>query len=140
VLAGTARWGRLRPLGGEPPLTVFDLFFNAGGTESVRGYRQDELSAYEFDGIPLGGTHLLVTSAEIRAPLFWHIGGVIFADAGNTFKEAQGIQLPDLAVGLGFGLRINTPLAPFRIDLGFPVPRQPGQARTRWHFSIGQAF
>jgi outer membrane protein assembly factor BamA len=138
VLAGNVRWGQLVPLGGQFTLTIFDLFFNAGGTESVRGYSQDALSAYSFFDAPLGGTKLLVGNAELRAPLFWRLGGVLFADAGNTFANAQPIRLNDLGVGLGFGLRINTPLAPIRIDLGFP--RSFGETGVRWHFSIGQMF
>ena len=132
------RWGRLLPLGGVPPLTAFDLFFNAGGTESVRGYSQDELAAYDFLGAPLGGTKLLVVNGELRAPLIWRLGGVLFADAGNTFREPQPIRFRDLAVGLGVGLRINTPLAPVRIDFGFP--RSLDKSGFRWHFSIGQMF
>jgi outer membrane protein insertion porin family len=119
-------------------LTVFDLFFNAGGTESVRGYSQDELSAYEFAGAPLGGTKLLVLNTELRAPLFWRFGGVLFADAGNTFAESQPIRFRDMGTGLGVGLRINTPLAPVRIDLGYPLRFE--QSGFRWHFSIGQMF
>ena len=138
VLAGNVRWGRLVPLGGPLTLTIFDLFFNAGGTESVRGYSQDALSAYSFFDAPLGGTKLLVGNAELRAPLFWRLSGVLFADAGNTFTNAQPIRLNELGVGLGFGLRIKTPLAPIRIDLGFP--RSFGETGVRWHFSIGQMF
>ena len=138
VLAGNVRWGQLVPFGGPLTLTVFDLFFNAGGTESVRGYAQDALSAYTFLDAPLGGAKLLVGNAELRAPLFWRLSGVLFADAGNTFKNGQPIQLNDLGVGLGFGLRINTPLAPIRIDLG--SPRSFGKTGVRWHFSIGQMF
>jgi outer membrane protein assembly factor BamA len=138
VLAGNLRWGQLVPFGGPLTLTVFDLFFNAGGTESVRGYAQDALSAYTFLDAPLGGAKLLVGNAELRAPLFWRLSGVLFADAGNTFKNGQPIRLNDLGVGLGFGLRINTPLAPIRIDLG--SPRSFGKTGVRWHFSIGQMF
>ena len=138
VLAGNVRWGQLVPLGGPLTLTIFDLFFNAGGTESVRGYPQDALSAYTFLDAPLGGARLLVGNAELRGPLFWRLSGVVFADAGNTFANGQPIRLNELGVGLGFGLRINTPLAPIRIDLGFP--RSFGRTGVRWHFSIGQMF
>jgi outer membrane protein insertion porin family len=138
VLAGNLRWGRLVPQGGPLTLTIFDLFFNAGGTESVRGYAQDALSAYSFFGAPLGGAKLLVGNAELRSPLFWRLSGVLFADAGNTFTNAQSIRLNDLGVGLGFGLRIKTPLAPIRIDLGFPQSFD--KTGVRWHFSIGQMF
>ena len=138
VLAGNVRWGQLVPFGGPFTLTIFDLFFNAGGTESVRGYSQDALSAYSFFDAPLGGTKLLVANAELRAPLFWRLAGVLFADAGNTFANTQPIRLDELGVGLGFGLRLHTPLAPIRIDLG--VPRSFGKTGVRWHFSIGQMF
>jgi outer membrane protein insertion porin family len=63
---------------------------------------------------------------------------VLFADAGNTFGESQSIRFHDLGVGLGVGLRINTPLAPIRIDLGYPQRFEP--SGFRWHFSIGQMF
>ena len=89
-------------------------------------------------GAPLGGTKLLILNGELRAPLFWRFGGVLFVDAGNTFTEAESIRLRDLAVGMGVGLRINTPLAPIRIDLG--SPRSFGKTGLRWHFSIGQMF
>ena len=140
VLATNARWGQLEPLGGVPPLTVFDLFFKAGGTQTVRGYQQDELSGYEVAGIPLGGTRLVVFNEEVRFPIFRIVRGVLFADAGNTFANRTDFSLSDLEVGAGFGLRIRTPLAPIRIDLGYPVSRQPGSAGWRWHFSIGQMF
>ena len=140
VLATSARWGHLRPLGGTPPLTVFDLFFKAGGTQTVRGYKQDELSAYNAFDVPLGGTQLVVFNEEIRFPLYRIVKGVLFADAGNTFAERAGFSIEDLEVGVGFGLRITTPLAPIRIDIGYPMNRPTGAASLRWHFSIGQMF
>ena len=140
VLASNARWGHLQPRGGIPPLTVFDLFFKAGGTQTVRGYKQDELSAYDALGVPLGGTRLVVFNEEIRFPVFRIVKGVLFADAGNTFAARAGVSLSDLEVGVGFGLRITTPLAPIRIDLGYPVPGGTGLGSPRWHISFGQMF
>jgi outer membrane protein insertion porin family len=105
----------------------------------VRGYKQDELSAYNAFGIPLGGTRLVVFNEEIRFPVFRIVKGVLFADAGNTFTERAAFSISDLKVGVGFGLRITTPLAPVRIDVGYPVPDS-GLASPRWHFSIGQMF
>jgi outer membrane protein assembly factor BamA len=90
--------------------------------------------------VPVGGTSLLVLNEELRFPLFGRVSAAAFADAGNTFTAERGIVLGDLAVGLGVGLRIRTPLAPVRLDLGFPVPRRSGESSYRWHFSIGQIF
>jgi outer membrane protein insertion porin family len=144
TLASNIRWGDLVPLKGRPPITVLDIFFNAGGTQTVRGFKQDSLSAYYVDPegyrIPVGGSKLLVFNEEVRFPLFRLFSGVAFVDAGNTFTDERGIVLDDLAVGAGFGLRIRTPLAPVRLDLGFPVRSRTGQTSIRWHFSIGQIF
>ena len=41
TLASNARWGNLQPFGGQPPVTVLDIFYNAGGTQTVRGYKED---------------------------------------------------------------------------------------------------
>ena len=139
MFASNARWGQLNRLAGVPPLTVFDLFFKAGGTQTVRGYKQDELTAYEPFGIPLGGTRLVVFNEEVRVPIAGRFSGVFFADAGNTFAARTSVTLADLKVGVGFGLRIKTPLAPIRIDLGYPLPGGHGSV-VRWHFSIGQMF
>ncbi len=143
-MASNVRWGDLLAFTGQPPLSALDLFYTAGGTQTVRGYRQDSLSAYtiEVQGerVPLGGTKLLVFNEELRFPLFWLLSGAAFVDAGNTFTDEKGIVLGDLAVGTGFGLRIRTPLAPVRLDLGFPVSSRTGQTGARWHFSIGQIF
>jgi outer membrane protein insertion porin family len=91
-------------------------------------------------GVPLGGTRLVVFNEEIRFPVFRIVKAVLFADAGNTFAERAGVSISDLEVGVGFGLRITTPLAPIRIDLGYPVPRGTGLGSPRWHISIGQMF
>jgi outer membrane protein assembly factor BamA len=142
TLASNVRWGNLEKFEGDLTLGVFDLFYTAGGTQTVRGYEQDSLSAFnpEFFGtvVPFGGTKLLVLNEEVRFPLFWIVSGAGFIDAGNTF--IQKIVLDDLAVSAGFGLRIRTPLAPVRIDLGFPLSSKTGQTGARWHFSIGQIF
>ena len=50
TLASNARWGNLQPFGGRPPITVLDIFYQAGGTQTVRGYKQDSLSAYTLLG------------------------------------------------------------------------------------------
>jgi outer membrane protein assembly factor BamA/autotransporter translocation and assembly factor TamB len=139
VSASGVRIGSIWSTKGTAPFSVLDLFFKAGGSQTVRGYKQDELSAANIGSVTLGGTKLLIVNQELRVTIAKWLKGVVFADAGNTFGNA-GIRLGELAVGLGFGVRINTPIAPLRIDLGFPVPRRPGDPLFRWHFSIGQMF
>jgi translocation and assembly module TamA len=133
--------GWLHGIGGTPPITILDRFFDAGGSQTVRGYAEDSLSAVEIIGQPVGGTKLLILNQEVRFPLFsrW-FQGAVFVDAGNTFAPSQSMALDKLAVGAGFGVRIMTPFAPVRIDLGYPLNRRPEDRPYRVYFSIGQIF
>jgi outer membrane translocation and assembly module TamA len=65
--------------------------------------------------------------------------GVAFVDAGNTFLNASRVSLADLKVGAGWGLRLATPFALIRFDVGYPMNNGP-EHRPRYYFSIGQAF
>jgi len=139
VSASAVRFGSVWMAPGVDPVSVANLLFKAGGSQTVRGYSQDSLSAIVRRDFDYGGTRLLVANQEIRLSVTRWLGAVVFADAGNTFGN-NGIVLRDLAVGLGFGVRITTPLAPLRIDFGFPAPRRPGDRRYHWYLSIGQMF
>jgi outer membrane protein assembly factor BamA len=139
VSASGVRFGILTNMSGDAPLEALDLLFRAGGSQTVRGYGQDQLSISLGDGLVFGGTHLLVVNQEFRVKAGKWLQAVVFADAGRSFGD-EGFRIRDLAVGLGFGLRIVTPLAPLRIDMGFPVPRRPGDPRYRWHVSVGHIF
>jgi outer membrane protein assembly factor BamA len=139
VSASGVRFGILTNMSGDAPLEALDLLFRAGGSQTVRGYGQDQLSISLGDGLVFGGTHLLVVNQEFRVKAGKWLQAVVFADAGRSFGD-EGFRIRDLAVGLGFGVRIVTPLAPLRIDMGFPVPRRPGDPRYRWHVSVGHIF
>ena len=126
---------------GVPPITFLDQLFEAGGSQTVRGYAEGSLSALSILDLPVGGTKVLLLNQEVRFPLFskW-LRGAAFIDAGNTFAPGAAIRLSGLAVGVGTGIRIMTPFAPIRIDVGFPLDRRPGDQGYRIHFSIGQIF
>jgi outer membrane protein assembly factor BamA len=138
--AGSVRYGTIQNYSGTAPVSIIDLFFNAGGTNTVRGYPEDSLSAINIAGFALGGTDLLVLNGEVRFPITKRFGGAAFVDAGNTFARIGELSLGQLAVGAGLGVRIRTPLAPFRLDVAYPFSDAYGQRGVRVHFSIGQMF
>ena len=63
-----------------------------------------------------------------------------FLDAGNVFPTISEVSFSDLKVGVGLGLRVDTPFALLRVDFGVPLSREPGDRRARWFFSFGQMF
>ena len=86
------------------------------------------------------GKVLLVLNQEIRVPVTRRLGVVGFVDAGNTFTGLDTFSFGDLRVGVGAGLRIETPVAVLRLDVAKPVPPPIGSPWARWYLSIGQAF
>jgi outer membrane protein assembly factor BamA len=106
----------------------------------VRGFKEDTLGPVNVFGDPAGGDALLVFNEELRFPIVWRLRGVGFFDAGNAFATIGDLRLRGLRAGTGVGLRVQTPFAILRIDLGTPVARKPGESRARWFFSIGQSF
>jgi outer membrane protein insertion porin family len=115
-------------------LPLFDAF-SVGGHRTLRGYREDRFR----------GENMFVGSAEYRHALTKQLTVVGFVDAGDawggTFKTAVPgfIIRPEHdsfepSVGVGAGVRVETPLAPIAIDVGF------GDEGTRVHFNFGQTW
>ncbi len=137
VFASGLRYGSLNSWGSASSIEL-DLLFKAGGSRSVRGYAEDALSAVRVAGVPLGGQQVLVLNQEVRFPIWWWFKAAAFVDAGNTFLASQ-FRLADLKVGTGWGLRLASPLALIRFDVGYPV-NDGSNHSPRYYVTIGQAF
>ena len=76
------------------------------------------------------------------------LGGVLFVDAGNVWRDEWRIVPGEVRVAAGAGLRYETPVGPIRVDFGYQLNTIEGlmingaeqQRPWRIHFSIGQAF
>ena len=101
--------GTIRRFSGTAVISILDLLFEAGGTNTVRGYPEESLSTFNVAGFALGGTDLLILNGELRFPISKLFSGAVFVDAGNTFASTADIALDQLAVGAGLGLRVRTP-------------------------------
>ncbi len=138
VLASAARYGIVEPLGGQ--VLVPSLRFFAGGARTVRGVPEDTLGGVNFLGDPIGGRGVVTLNQEMRFPIYRWLRGVVFLDTGNVFPEGSGVRLQDLVGSTGFGARLATPFAIFRVDYGRTVWNRPVEDSGRWIFGIGQTF
>ncbi|MGI8671952.1 MAG: BamA/TamA family outer membrane protein, partial [Luteitalea sp.] len=119
-----------------------------GGSSSLRGWGRFEISPLTQLGQPIGGHSMFESSAELRIPAFGQLSAVAFVDAGNVWYDSFDVNLDDLRVAVGPGLRYRTPIGPVRVDLGYQLTPIDGllidgkaeARRWRIHFSIGQAF
>lgn len=118
------------------------LRFFAGGEYSVRGYRTESLGPIEDLGtvvIQRGGEALFVINQELRFPIFWKIGGVVFWDAGEVWAQVSELET-DLRHSLGLGLRYRSPVGLLRLDVGFPINPRDGDPSYRVYAGLGQVF
>lgn len=157
VFAVKLRSGYIQTLSGEYALIPPTKTFFAGGSNSLRGWRARELvpkDQVEYFGITAqnqirGGTFLLEGTFELRQKLSESFGLALFTDYGNTWNGYKNILISDIAVAAGFGFRIYTPIAPFRLDFGVkfynPEDRKNIFGKKFFnnleiHFGIGEAF
>src|SRR5262249_45137630 len=120
-------------LGSTAGTSPFSEQYFLGGAESLRGYREDRF----------WGNSQVLGSIEYPQPLARRLKGVVFLAAGDAwggpyidvtiagFPQTSGFALH---VGVGFGIRVGTPIGPLRLDFGF------GSEGARTHFSIGNVF
>jgi len=138
ILANGVRIGLANAFGA---ILFYDERFFAGGGNSVRGYKLNSLGPINpFTNLPNGGEGLFILNEELRFPIRGIIGGVLFYDAGNIYKEWQDFNPFDVRQSIGLGLRADTKFGLLRFDLGFKIKKKPEEKPYELFFSIGQAF
>ncbi|MDH5467282.1 MAG: outer membrane protein assembly factor BamA [Candidatus Aminicenantes bacterium] len=129
--------------GGKMDIPIHERFF-AGGSNSFRGARFDELGPVDADSLkPVGGEALALLNLELTFPLIStlkDLKGTFFYDVGNVFEEREDVSLASLKSAVGFGLRYRTPLGPIRLELGWnlSVPRE--ERYALFFITIGNVF
>ncbi len=133
-----ARIGMVASLDGrEPPAYEY---FELGGTGfyGVRGYPSHSITAREgYETV--GGSSMLILSAEYRCRIIDQLQLAIFADAGNTWSSWSSSDFSDLNRGAGIGIRIEVPMLGvigFDYAYGFDGPDRGWEP----HFQFGTMF
>ena len=158
IFATKLRVGYIQNFSGGVDLIPPNKTFYAGGSNSIRGWRSRELvprDTVQYFGISTGndelrgGTFWLEGSFEYRKKLLENFGVVLFADYGNTWNGYKAVKINDFAVAAGFGVRLYTPIAPFRLDFGTKFYNPEDHKfifdknflkSVEFHFGIGEAF
>lgn len=132
--------------------------FYSGGQNTVRGFNQGQLGPAVYivgaptdtvtvDGelvgvanalrgfdrlAPAGGTAQALVNLELRSRVGWPsdlLRWVVFLDAGRVWNNSGNYAVTGLRATPGLGVRLVTPLGPFRVDIGYnPNPFEAGPA------------
>lgn len=141
VFSVQGRWGYIQKReGGELP--VYEKFY-LGGINTVRGFEYGDISPRDpITGDKIGGEKMMVYNVEYRFPLIKEQGviGLIFFDAGNVFTEDESYTFSGIRRSVGGGVRWYSPMGPLRLEWGYNLDPQEGEAESKWDFSVGTMF
>lgn len=139
------------PYGGFSTQVPFVKQFYIGGPQSLRAWQIRELGPGGYDdpnveedrSLPFyqTGDVKIEASLEYRFDIAWIFEGALFADAGNIWTLKEDPDRPgaaissdfinQIAVGTGFGLRLDFTYFLIRLDLGYklrnPFPDEEGR-------------
>jgi len=136
------RAGVMQAFGDSDKVPIYERFY-AGGANTIRGYEERSVGPIDHNtNDPLGGESLIVGNIEYTVPLLEFVKGALFIDSGNVWSKAQDIGDGGFKTGVGFGVRIKTPIGPLKLDYGIPMEIQPGKNKRegRFHFSMSHGF
>ena len=141
--------GAAKPYGNSLVLPYTKQFFS-GGPNSIRAFHINSVGPGTFlqesDNtwfLQLGGDVKLELNAEYRFDIFRFLKGAVFTDAGNVWllKSNPGnaenpfsfSRFPkEIAVGAGFGLRIDVSFFILRFDFAMPLRKPWLDENQRW--------
>jgi len=141
--------GVANPYGNSDVLPYSKQFFS-GGPNSIRAFQIHSVGPgthYQDNDnvsfLKLGGEIKLETNAEYRFTMYRFLKGALFVDAGNVWLHQSNVTntgtpfvssrfMNELAVGAGFGLRIDVSFFILRFDLGIPIRKPWLEDGHRW--------
>ena len=141
--------GVANPYGNSDVLPYSKQFFS-GGPNSIRAFQIHSVGPgthYQDNNhvsfLKLGGEIKLEANAEYRFALYRFLKGALFLDAGNVWLHQSNAThtgtsfvlsgfMNELAVGTGFGLRIDVSFFILRFDLGVPIRKPWLEDTHRW--------
>ena len=141
-LKGRAGWSS--SYGSSDTVPIYERFY-AGGANTIRGYKERKVGPRDTGSDePIGGEALLLGNAEVVFPIYEKIlKGAVFYDVGNVWAKADDFLVGGgYKSGMGVGIRVNTPVGPFKLDYGYPlVKNNNDESRSgEFYFSISRGF
>ena len=143
-----------------PAVPIFERLY-LGGSNNLRGFDYRDVGPKDINGEPIGGQSLARATVEFTFPIIEKARGAFFYDVGfvnanpNDFsihnvtvahhlsdpnRDPTYTTFNNLASDFGFGLRLNLPIGPLRLDYGIPIDKAGNSGGGKFNFNVGYQF
>ena len=139
ILLLNAQIASLDTWGNGDRVPIFERLF-LGGANNLRGFDFRDVGPKDEDGEPLGGQSLARSTVELTFPIIEKVRGAVFYDIG--FVEPLAFNAGGRpASDVGFGLRLDLPIGPLRLDYGIPIQTGGNNSGSgKFNFNVGYQF
>jgi outer membrane protein insertion porin family len=138
VLEVVGRTGVAEAFDGTDDVPFYERYY-LGGLYSLRGFHYRGISPRE-PGIkePIGGDTYWFGSAEYSIPIIEKLRFAFFYDVGSVELKPYRYSIDSFSDNWGFGLRLNLPIGPLRLDYGIPINHDKfNEGGGRFQFGVG---
>lgn len=118
---------------------IFDRLY-LGGSNNLRGFAFRDVGPRDKHGEPIGGQSMARGTVELTFPIIEKARGAIFYDTGFVNQDPYDFSSSNNASDFGFGLRLDLPIGPLRVDYGIPIERDGRSGSGRFNFNVGYQF
>jgi outer membrane protein insertion porin family len=134
-VATVDNWGS----GSQVP--IYDRLF-LGGANNLRGFYFYTVGPKDDQGNDIGGNTMSRLTVEYTIPIIDRVRAAVFYDVGFVNVKSWSFGTYDYNADVGFGLRLNLPIGPIRLDYGIPIQSDKfnGSSSGRFQFSVGYQF
>jgi outer membrane protein insertion porin family len=132
--------GVVESYNGSKRVPLFDRWF-LGGAYSLRGFDYHDVGPKDERGEPIGGGTYWYGSAEYSVPIIERLRFAAFYDIGMVYRDAYSFGSKGTGSfndNWGFGIRLNLPIGPLRLDYGVPIHSDRfNDSSGKFQFSVG---
>ena len=118
---------------------IYDRLY-LGGSNNLRGFAFRDVGPRDHQGEPLGGQSMARATAEVTFPIIEKARGAIFYDTGFVNADPYDFGTNHVASDFGFGLRLDLPIGPLRVDYGIPIQSDGRSKSGHFNFNVGYQF
>ena len=118
---------------------IFDRLY-LGGSNNLRGFAFRDVGPRDEHGEPIGGQTMARATVELTFPIIEKARGAFFYDRGYVDTNVYAVGSEHWGSDFGFGLRLDLPIGPLRVDYGIPLEKDGRSSSGHFNFNVGYQF